>query len=787
VAAGAGIALCVLGGPVLGSPVTRLFELGCTFVAVRSIWRRAKGPMRHGPPMARAFIFIELGLLALLVADGFGSTAQLTARATFAIHTEVAGVIAAALLITGLMTLVRDRTGSWDIDSLLEATLAASFAVFLVWAGLVQRSTPVDRAAMTFGLARPGMDLVVVLLALRQLQGDDVSRFCAVPWRCVAGAALGQVVADIARSAAPLGGPHIAGGLVAPLVLGTWTLLATAGLHPDAAGDPGLIVAPPSRLDLGRLSLVMAAALAGPIIGTAEIAQGRRLHGEGIAVGTVILTCLGLIYLVRRVEEGARSRHLALHDDVTGLPNRLLFCDRVSSALVQAERTGEITGLLFLDLDRFKVINGRLGHAAGNELLHLVGQRLAQVMGDDDIVARLAGDEFTVLLPRLPDGDAVMARVDRARAAFVAPFRVAGGDLLVTASMGIAIAPDDAEGVEALLANAEAAMCRAKAAGRDTYRLYVPEMHTRARKRVVLRSGLDAAISGDELVLHYQPKIDLRTGALVGMEALARWQHPQRGLVQANEFISLAEETGLIIPLGEWALNAACAQTQQWRQAGHDLIVSVNVSPRQFQQQRMADVVARILRRTGLEAHALELEFTESAVLDNPTAIISTLQDIKTMGVSCLIDDFGTGRSALSYLAQLPIDALKIDKSFICKIARGEDEDRMVVALIALGHQLRLAVSAEGVETLEQLTFLQGHGCDTMQGYLISQPLPAAEFAALLSELPTIAGGISSPPMTPRQLGPGAKGIVTLRRLLYASVWDGLPWAQRKNTPTSTS
>jgi EAL domain-containing protein (putative c-di-GMP-specific phosphodiesterase class I) len=276
-------------------------------------------------------------------------------------------------------------------------------------------------------------------------------------------------------------------------------------------------------------------------------------------------------------------------------------------------------------------------------------------------------------------------------------------------------------------------MYRAKERGRNNYQLYTADMNVRAHERLALETSLHTAISRDELVLHYQPKVDLRTGRIVGMEALVRWQHPQRGLLSPASFIPLAEDTGLIVPLGEWVLETACEQTQKWHEAGHEsLTVAVNFSARQFVQQRVENLVARKLRDSGLDAQALELELTESLTMQDADAIRTTLGDLRLMGVRCSIDDFGTGYSGLSYLTRLPIDRLKIDKCFVHEIARGDDDARIVAAVIALAHNLRLGVTAEGVETTEQLDFLREHGCDEMQGFLFSRPVPAAQFEGLL-------------------------------------------------------
>jgi EAL domain-containing protein (putative c-di-GMP-specific phosphodiesterase class I) len=352
---------------------------------------------------------------------------------------------------------------------------------------------------------------------------------------------------------------------------------------------------------------------------------------------------------------------------------------------------------------------------------------------EDDTVARLSGDEFAILLPEV--GGPTMAGVvaEKILAAFADPFSVAKRELFMSPSIGVALFPSDGADGATLLKNADTAMYRAKERGRNNYQLYTADMNARAHERLALETSLHTAISRNELVLHYQPKVDLRTGRIVGMEALVRWVHPERGLLYPTSFIPLAEETGLIMPLGEWALETACTQTKRWHDAGHrSLTVSVNLSVRQFQHQQVEGLVARTLRTSGLDAHALELELTESLALQDADAIRATLADLRSMGVRCSIDDFGTGYSGLSYLTRLPIDRLKIDKCFVHEIARGDDDARIVAAVIALAHNLRLGVTAEGVETTEQLEFLRENGCDEMQGFLFSRPVPAEHFEQLL-------------------------------------------------------
>jgi diguanylate cyclase (GGDEF)-like protein/PAS domain S-box-containing protein len=433
----------------------------------------------------------------------------------------------------------------------------------------------------------------------------------------------------------------------------------------------------------------------------------------------------------KRAEEQIRT--LAYHDTLTGLPNRLLFHDRLQVAVAQAHRAGGHLALLFLDLDRFKVINDSLGHGLGDRLLQEVGLRLRGSLREGDTVSRLGGDEFTLLLPGI--GRAVDAAkvAEKILETLREPIRVEGHDLFVTASIGIALYPEDGAGAEALVKNADTAMYRAKEQGRDNYQLYTAAMNATALERLALESALRRALSANELVLHYQPLLEIASGRIHAVEALLRWRHPERGLIPPAEFIPLAEVTGLIVTMGPWILRSACAQVQAWRAAGFPgLSLAVNLSARQFQQPDLAELVTRILEETGLPPRHLDLEVTESYAMQNPEQAIDTLRQLKALGVRLSIDDFGTGYSSLSYLKRFPIDTLKIDKSFVGDITRDADDATIVTAVIAMAHALKLTVVAEGVETEDQLAFLAARRCDRMQGYLFSYPLPPEESRVLL-------------------------------------------------------
>ncbi|MDD3530188.1 MAG: EAL domain-containing protein [Gallionellaceae bacterium] len=422
------------------------------------------------------------------------------------------------------------------------------------------------------------------------------------------------------------------------------------------------------------------------------------------------------------------------YDDLTGLPNRNLLKDRLARAVARHDKAGGGLAVLTLDLDRFKDINDSLGHAIGDQLLRAAAGRLAGRLGWVDTLARLDGDEFVVVAGVA--ADEVANRLARPLLeALATPFRLDGRDFYLGASLGIALHPKDGGDGDTLLRNAVAAMYRAKAAGGNRFNFYAAEMNARALERLDLENGLRQAIEHGELVLHYQAQANLQSGAITGVEALVRWQHPQRGLLMPDRFIDLAEETGLIVPLGNWVLRTACTQARTWQAAGlPPLSVAVNMSARQFDGQDITGLVAAVLADTGLAPQLLELELTESLLMTDAEAFIDTTARLKALAVRLAIDDFGTGFSSLGYLKRFAIDRLKIDRSFVTDIGNDEHSDAIVLAVISLAHSLRLTVIAEGVENAAQHDFLRAAGCDEMQGYYLSRPLPADAFAALLRD-----------------------------------------------------
>jgi len=443
-----------------------------------------------------------------------------------------------------------------------------------------------------------------------------------------------------------------------------------------------------------------------------------------------------------RVMFEEKLARLAYYDPLTGLPNRRLFHDRLGEALKRADRNERLAGLLFIDLDRFKNINDTLGHLVGDLLLQAAAQRLQEAVRQGDTVARMGGDEFTIVLDDMRHVDAATEVAQKIIHQFAAPFRLGEHEVFVSPSIGITVYPFDDSDIDNMIRNADAAMYEAKAAGRNTFALYTAKKQAETAERLSLETGLRKAVQRGELLLqyqpevlvHYQPQVDRFSGEIVGAEALLRWQHPELGLLPANRFVPLAEETGLILPLGEWALREACAQTKAWQVKGlPPLHMAVNLSPRQLEQPDIVPLILRTIEETGLDPSYLKIEITESMVLHNLERIRVTLQQLKDRGVRISIDDFGTGHSSLSNVQRLPIDEVKIDRSFIHNVTQSQQSAAVATAIIEMAHTLGLDVVAEGVELEEQLVYLHARRCNIMQGFYFSRPLPAAEFEKLLT------------------------------------------------------
>jgi diguanylate cyclase (GGDEF)-like protein/PAS domain S-box-containing protein len=427
--------------------------------------------------------------------------------------------------------------------------------------------------------------------------------------------------------------------------------------------------------------------------------------------------------------------HLAQFDTLTGLPNRDLFRDRLAQSLTLARRNDWLAGVMFIDLDRFKAVNDTYGHGIGDKLLAKVAVRLKECVRAGDTVGRLGGDEFAIVLSKLMKDDDAALVAKKVIAALVRPFILEGNETYMSASLGIALYPGDGKDSDILLKNADTAMYRAKEQGRNTYRFYLPQMNERAMERLQVETRLRGALERGEFRLYYQPKVNLDSGKISGFEALLRWQHPERGLVPPIEFISILEEIGIVVPVGEWVVRSVCEQLNAWREQGVPLLpVAVNLSARQFQQKNLDTVIGGILNETGVDPGLLEFELTESLLMNDAEEAARTLNNMKAYGVRLAVDDFGTGYSSLAYLKRFPLDTLKIDRAFVRDVTTNPDDAAIAVAIINLAHSLQLNVVAEGVETAAQLNFLRERGCDEMQGFYFAQPLPAADCTQALLE-----------------------------------------------------
>jgi diguanylate cyclase (GGDEF)-like protein/PAS domain S-box-containing protein len=446
----------------------------------------------------------------------------------------------------------------------------------------------------------------------------------------------------------------------------------------------------------------------------------------------------GVVLVFHDVSETRRMvnkmTYLAEHDFLTGLPNRLLLNDRLKQALAIARRDQEFVALLFLDLDHFKNINDTLGHEVGDQLLKMAAQRLEECLRSSDTISRQGGDEFIILLPEMNDHFAPAEVAEKLLAAASSPYQVGVHDIRATASIGIAVFPDDGEDADTLTKSADSAMYHAKNLGRNNYQFFTRVMNERVSQLTEMEHSLRRAVERGEFLLYYQPKIDIATGQVVGAEALLRWQHPEWGMVAPDRFISIAENSGLIHPIGTWVLREACRQNLAWQQAGMlPITISINVSTVQLRHKNFLQEVTQIVQLSGLAPHFLEIEITESVAIEGEKQAIDWLKTLHDMGMGISIDDFGTGYSSLSYLKMLPVDTVKIDKSFIRDINTDPSDATIISAIINMSHGLQLKVIAEGVESAAQLDYLQANGCDQFQGYLASRPVPPEEFVRFIA------------------------------------------------------
>jgi diguanylate cyclase len=430
----------------------------------------------------------------------------------------------------------------------------------------------------------------------------------------------------------------------------------------------------------------------------------------------------------------AEMAHFANHDFLTNLPNRMQLADRISQAIALAKRHNDKLAVLFLDLDRFKTVNDTYGHAVGDELLRAVAHRLKSMIRSSDTVSRQGGDEFVMLLGEVNDENLLSLKIEKLHEVITAPYDIAGNSLDIGSTIGISVFPKDGEDTETLLRNADTAMYHAKKRGRNKYLFFTPDMHDTETKRLHIESGLYQALQKHQFVLFYQAQVNLESGAITGVEALIRWQHPREGLLLPSSFIPFAEENGAIVPIGRWVLGEACRQAHAWMEAGLDFnVISVNISAREFENEQFLDNVRAVLQESGLAHDRLELELTETVLMKSIECTAKTLHDLRAMGVKISIDDFGTGYSSLSYLKRFPVDTMKIDQTFVRDIAGGDD-DILLNAIIGIGKSLHHRVVAEGIETANQVAFLRNAHCVSGQGFYLNVPMMAKEFTPVLKQ-----------------------------------------------------
>jgi diguanylate cyclase len=708
--------------------------------------------------------FLSAGVFMLFVAEIIWVSLSHMGLEPWPSAADVFYLLAYPFETVAILLLVRDRGPGRDTAGLIDAAVITVVMLLLSWVFLMEpyvSDSSLSVLQVITAISYPLMDILVlgVLVRLITLPGSR-----SPSYKLLVVGMLSTLVADISYGYVSLTSEYVARGWMDSLWLALYVLWAVAALHPSANTLSDKADDPSGKLGLGRLIVLAGAALIAPAVMLFGWAVGtaKDLHIPEVTAATAIVFVLVLIRmgsLNRQIERHAtrlhtqgrvlrgaldernalaeKLRHQAFHDSLTGLPNRALFLEKVQEALDGDLIDNGGIAVLFIDLDEFKSINDRFGHSAGDELLTSIGQRLRGALRAGDLPARLGGDEFGLLIYNVETEDVARVVAQRLFASLNVPFSLAGNSVPVKASVGVSLNLQG-DTAQDLLRNADAAMYLAKHRGKDRYELFDSTRHSGILEQMKLRTDFTGAIERDEFVLHYQPQVDLLTKKTVGAEALIRWNHPTRGLLFPNDFISLAEETGAIVPIGNWVLREACIQAKQWIDElapGESFTISVNLSARQLSDEDLVDSLADTLHATGLDPRNLVLEMTESVLIQDEEASLERLRRLSGFGVRIAIDDFGTGYSSLTYLQRLPAEILKVDKSFIDNILEGPEEEALAHAIVRLGETLNLVTIAEGIETVQQASRLRQLGCPYGQGYYFARPMePDALTAHLLEQ-----------------------------------------------------
>jgi diguanylate cyclase (GGDEF)-like protein len=704
------------------------------------------GVHRRRPARPGSWRLIALAFALFAVGDLTYMVLTLGGVVPYPSIADIAYLVGYAALIAGIVGLIRGRVPGGDRTPVIDAAILSAGAGSIFWIAIAQPSVhgAVDPMTATVTMAYPAMDLVLLALGLRVLlTKTERPRYLQFLFAGIAC----YLIADIVYALAVLNETYVEGQPVdAGWIVGV-LLIGVAALHPSVTTPISPVLSKDEvRLTRSRFAMLAVAALIAPTILVIQEAQAGNDVAMGLVVEWTILFGLVLVRLATTVDElgvSLRQRrrlqndlaYQAHHDPLTRLANRLLFEERLAAAMATAP---EATALVFLDLDDFKTINDTLGHPTGDELLRILAGRIQRVLRGTDLAVRLGGDEFAILVEGGTNSTTARAIAERALAALRAPVTLGGRQHLVHASAGFAMGRFGSTPMD-LMRDADIAMYQAKSHGKDQLQAYEAEMHSQVVRSYELRTELAEAIQTNAFVLHYQAAINLNSDAIVGAEALVRWDHPERGLLGPNEFIPQAESSGLIHALGQWILREACSTAAGWpdRLDGQRPAISVNLAASQLLQPGLVDDIAQILTETGLPPNKLILEVTESALVDFEMARAALLR-LRGLGVLLALDDFGTGYSALSYLAELPFDIVKIDKSFIAAIGQGRRVDALLEGILRLCDSLELVAVAEGVEQRTQLDWLLRLGCRIGQGYLFARPVPAAEFRVLLTASPNL-------------------------------------------------